>query len=54
MIIDKLGNLFEDRRKDERRKIDIKVEGFSADTVVYEVYHPITKEQLNLQCCDKE
>ena len=26
MIIDKLGNLFEDRRKDERRKKDIKVE----------------------------
>ena len=35
-------------------KIDIKVEGFSADIVEYEVYHPITKEQLNLQYCDKE
>ena len=32
-------------------KIDAKIEGFSSTVVEYEVYHPITKEQLNLTYC---
>ena len=32
-------------------KIDAKVEGFSSTVVEYEVYHPITKKQLNLTYC---
>ena len=32
-------------------KIDAKIEGFSSTVVEYEVYHPITKKQLNLTYC---
>ena len=35
-------------------KIDIDIEGYSAPIVEYEVYHPITKEKLDLSFCDEE
>ena len=35
-------------------KIDIIIEGFSSAIVEYEVYHPNTKEKLDLKYCEKE
>ena len=35
-------------------KVDIDINGFSAPIVEYEVYHPITKEKLDLSFCDKD
>ena len=32
-------------------KVDVKVDGFFSSVVEYEVYHPISKEQLNLTFC---
>ena len=35
-------------------KVDIHIDGYSAPIVEYEVYHPITKDKLDLSCCDNE
>ena len=35
-------------------KVDIDIEGYPAPIVEYEMYHPITKEKLDLSCCNKE
>ena len=35
-------------------KVDIDVEGYPAPIVEYEVYHPITKEKLDLSYCDED
>ena len=35
-------------------KVDIDIEGYLAPVVEYEVYHPITKEKLDLSYCDKD
>ena len=35
-------------------KVDIYIKGYNAPIVEYEVYHPITKEKLDLNFCDEE
>ena len=35
-------------------KVDIDVEGYPATVVEYEVYHPVTKERLDLSYCQNE
>ena len=35
-------------------KVDIRIEGYSAPMVEYEVYHPYTKEKLNLKYCEND
>ena len=35
-------------------KTDINIEGYSTPAVEYEVYHPITKEQLDLKLCNED
>ena len=35
-------------------KVDAYVDGFSSPIVEYEVYNPITKEKLDLKCCENE
>ena len=35
-------------------KVDIDIEGYPAPIVEYEIYHPITKEKLDLSCCNEE
>ena len=35
-------------------KVDIDIEGYFAPIVEYEVYHPITKQKLDLSCCNED